>query len=521
MNMVRKIKKLFFAGWLLCAVIPLPAQQRTISADLDKEAGLRKKVYNECVGAGRASEGLRADWQEHLRLVQQKCNFRYIRFHGLLNDEMGVCSVRDGKIIYNFHYIDVLYDFLLSAGIKPFVELSFMPTPLKSGDHTVMWWKGNTSPPADWAEYERMISLLTKHFTERYGEEEVKTWYFEVWNEPNLKDFFSGTEEEYHKMYATAAKAIKAVHPAYRVGGPASAGSPWVPGFIHYCQTNHVPVDFVSSHNYGVEGNLDEFGAYQLFMGRNFQWITNDVAYIRQLIEESGKPLELHYTEWNTSYSFNDPVHDTYQQAPYMLYVLKNTEKTANSMSFWTFTDIFEEGGPPPTAFHGGFGMLNEHGIKKPAFHVYDFLNRLGETEVQNADTASWICKSKDGSVQILAWDFELLQQGKKSNQVFYRQLLPSENKGKLKISLKNVEQGTYFCDISSVGFEKGDVFSAYYKIGLPVELNQTQESYLKSIGDHVKYKTDIITIGADGKFETTLPLSTNDIYLIELKKVN
>jgi xylan 1,4-beta-xylosidase len=321
-------------------------------------------------------------------------------------------------------------------------------------------------------------------------------------------------------MYATAAKAIKAVHPAYRVGGPASAHSTWIPGFMNFCRTNNVPVDFISSHNYGADGNLDEFGTFQLFMLRNFQWITNDVAYIRQLIEESGKPRELHYTEWNTSYSYNDPIHDTYQQAPYMLYVLKNTEKTANSMSFWTFTDIFEEGGPPPTAFHGGFGMLNEHGIKKPAFHVYDFLNRLGETEVQNADTASWICKSKDGSVQVLAWDFELLQQGKKANQTFYRQLLPPENKGKLKISLKNLEQGSYFCDISSVGFEKGDVFSAYYKMGLPVELNQTQESYLKSIGDNVRYKTDIITIGADGKFETTLPLSTNDVYLIELKKI-
>lgn len=518
--MLQKVRMLFFAGVLLCVAIPFHAQQRTISADLNKEAGLRKKVYNECVGAGRASEGLRADWQEHLRLVKQHCDFRYIRFHGLLNDEMGVCSVKDGKIIYNFHYIDVLYDFLLSVGIKPFVELSFMPTPLKSNDKTIMWWKGNTSPPADYEEWERLINSLAQHFTERYGEEEIKTWYFEVWNEPDLKDFFTGTEDEYHQMYATAAKAIKAVNPAYRVGGPASAGKSWIPGFINYCQTNNVPVDFISSHNYGVEGNLDEFGKYQLFMGRNFQWMPTNVAYVRNLIVESGKSLELHCTEWNTSYSFNDPVHDTYQQAPYMLYVLKNTEKTANSMSFWAFTDIFEEGGPPPSAFHGGFGMLNEHGIKKPAFHVYDFLNRMGETELQNTDTASWVCKSKGGSVQILAWNFELLQQGKKSNQVFYRQLLPSEKKGELKILLQNVTPGNYVCTISSVGFEKGDVFTAYYKMGLPVELSTAQESYLKGIGDNVLYKKDIITIGADGKFETVLPLRTNDVYLVELIKI-
>jgi xylan 1,4-beta-xylosidase len=519
--MLQKIQLVFFSGLLLCATISVQAQQRTISADLNKEIGLRKTVFNECIGAGRASEGLRADWQEQLRLVQKHCHFKYIRFHGLLNDEMGVCSIIDGKLTYNFQYIDVLYDFLLSVGIKPFVELSFMPTLLKSNDKTIFWWKGNISPPADWQEYERMIGLLTKHFTERYGEEEVKTWYFEVWNEPNLGDFFTGTEAEYHKMYATAVRAIKAVNPDYRVGGPASAGSSWVASFINYCTTNHVAVDFISAHNYGIKGSLDEFGTNQLFMRKNFRWISNDVAYVRQQISESTTPhLELHYTEWNTSYSSRDPVHDSYQQAPYMLYVLKNTEHTANSMSFWTFTDIFEESGPPPSAIHGGFGMLTAHGIKKPSFHVYDFLNCLGETELQNQDTASWVCKSKDGSVQILAWDFTLLEQGKKSNQTFYRQLLPAGKKGNLNIALQHLTPGTYYFKVSSVGFEKGDILTAYYKMGLPVELTKTQEKQLKDIGDDVVYKTEIIAVDASGKFTATLPLNDNDVYLIQFTKL-
>jgi xylan 1,4-beta-xylosidase len=464
---------------------------------------------------------LRADWQEQLRLVQEYCNFKYIRFHGLLNDEMGVCSIINDKITYNFHYIDVLYDFLLSVGIKPFVELSFMPTLLKSNDQTVFWWKGNVSPPADWKEYERMIHLLTAHFTERYGEKEVKTWYFEVWNEPNLTTFFSGTEEDYYKMYTIAAKAIKAVNKDYRVGGPASAGNSWVERFINYCNTNQVPVDFVSAHYYGVEGHLDEFGTNQLFMMRNFRKLPEDGVYAHQLIKASATPhLELHCTEWNTSYSFNDPVHDTYQQAPYMLYVLKNTEKTTNSMSFWTFTDIFEEGGPPPSAIHGGFGMLTAHGIKKPAFHVYEFLNCLGETELQNQDTDSWVCKSKDGSVQVLAWDFKLLDQALKSNQAFYRQLLPPEKKGNLQIALQNLTPGNYTFKVSSVGFEKGDIFTAYHKMGLPVELTKAQENQLKEVGDHVLYKTEIIAIDASGKFTTSLPLSDNDVYLIQLVRL-
>jgi xylan 1,4-beta-xylosidase len=494
------------------------AQQRIISADLHKEVGWHKTVYNECVGAGRASEGLRADWQEQLRLIQKHCHFKYIRFHGLLNDEMGVCAV---KGVYNFQYIDVLYDFLLSVGIKPFVELSFMPTPLKTNENTVFWWKGNISPPSDYQEYERMISLLVKHLTDRYGTEEVKTWYFEVWNEPNHPHFFTGTENEYHKMYTTAAKAIKAVNKDYRVGGPASAGSNWIQDFVNYCNTNNVPVDFISTHYYGVKGDLDEFGTQQLFMDPDFQSIPNDVFKVRKIIGASATPkLELHYTEWNTSYSSRDPIHDSYQQAPYLLYVLKKTETQANSMSYWTFTDIFEESGTPPSAMHGGFGMLTVHGIKKPAFHVYDFLHRLGDIELQNKDTASWVCKKKDGSVQILAWNFKLLNQNKKSNQVFYRQLQPAQPDGELKISLKNITPGKYVCTVSSVGFEKGDVFTAYYNMGLPAELSRSQEDYLKEIGDNVLYKTNIITVGADGWFESTLPLNTNDVYLIELTKI-
>ncbi|KAA6347635.1 Beta-xylosidase [termite gut metagenome] len=520
--MIRKISNFILGGLLFCSTsIAQQIPQRIISADFNKEIGLRKSSYKECIGAGRASEGLRSDWQQQLREVKQACDFKYIRFHGLLNDEMGVCTIQNGKIHYNFQYVDVLYDFLLSIDIKPFVELGFMPSPLKSNDRTVFWWKGNISPPADYTEYEKLITALTRHFTERYGEEEVKTWYFEVWNEPNHHDFFTGTKEDYLELYASAAKAIKNVNKAYRVGGPATAESAWVPDIINYCHSNQIPLDFVSTHTYGVKGHLDEFGVRQLFMIDDKDEIVKAVAGVRRQVNESLKPdLELHYTEWSSSYSSRDPVHDSYPEATYMLNIIKNTEQLATSMSYWTFTDIFEEGGPAPSAFHGGFGLMNVHGIKKPAFHVYSFLNQLGTIELENKDNASWICKDNASSVQILAWDFTFLKQGKEPNQIFYRQLLPPEKKGNLKISLQNMKPGKYICEVSSVGYEKGDVFSTYYKMGLPVELTKTQEKYLKNIGNNVLYQTEIITVETSGRFETTLPLNANDVYFIQFIKI-
>jgi xylan 1,4-beta-xylosidase len=125
---------------LLAAASALYAQERVVSADLARARGLRSQVFKECIGAGRANEGLRADWQQQLALVQKEIGFRYIRMHGLLNDDMGVYREDSrGNPIYNWQYIDVLYDYLLSVKIKTFVELAFMPAALASGSTTVFW----------------------------------------------------------------------------------------------------------------------------------------------------------------------------------------------------------------------------------------------------------------------------------------------------------------------------------------------------------------------------------------------
>jgi xylan 1,4-beta-xylosidase len=204
---------------------PVDSPDRTIDVSFNKKQGSLKTAFNECVGAGRANEGLRADWQQQLKLVKEELGFRYIRMHGLLHDDMGVYfEDKSGNPIYNWQYIDALYDFLLSIKVKPFVELSFMPQALASGEKTVFWWKANVTPPKSYEKWAGLIEALTNHFTERYGKEEVKTWYFEVWNEPNHPAFWSSDMNEYFKLYDYTAKAVKRVCSEYRIGGPATAG---------------------------------------------------------------------------------------------------------------------------------------------------------------------------------------------------------------------------------------------------------------------------------------------------------
>ena len=337
-------------------------------------------MFKFCVGAGRANEGLRADWQRQLRFVHRECGFTYIRMHGLFTDDMGVYREdKSGKPEYNWQYIDELYDFLQSIGMKPFVELGFMPKALAATNQTIFWWNGCVAQPRDFQKWEDFIHAFVLHVQERYGDAEVKSWYFEVWNEPNLSGFFAGRQEDYFRLYTTTTRAIKSVSPAYRVGGPATAGCAWVPQFISFCVSNQVPVDFISTHTYAVgEGFLDETGNKGTVFSPNPKSIFGEVQGVRREIENSALTnLELHFTEWSASYTPTDPIHDSYHSAAFIVDRIRRAGCAANSMSYWTFTDIFEEAGPRWTPFHGGFGLLNYQDIAKPAFYAYQYLNRL------------------------------------------------------------------------------------------------------------------------------------------------
>ena len=499
-------------------------QERVISLDFNKIKGPYNTMFKECIGAGRANEGLRADWQQQLAYVKKECDFKYIRMHGLLTDDMGVYREdKNGTPEYNYQYVDVLFDYLQSIGIKPFVELGFMPSALASGTQSIFWWRGNVTPPKDYTKWGDLIRNLTLHFTERYGAEEVKTWYFEVWNEPNLKGFWAGTQEEYFKLYQYSANAIKSVNKAYRVGGPGTAGAAWETEMINFCIKNALPIDFVSTHSYGVkQGYLDEFGNSGTVLDKNPMGVSGDVLNSRKEIANSSMPnLELHYTEWSSSYTPSDPIHDSYHQAAYILEKIKQVGNAANSMSYWVFTDIFEEAGPRFTPFHGGFGLLNTQGINKPAFYSYQFMNKLGETELLNTDSSSWACKNAKGNVQVLLWDFTNTHPGDSvNNQVYYIRDLPAKSKGKVKVSLSGIPEGNYTLEIYQVGYQVNDAYATYLAMNKPKQLSKQQVEQIKKLNDGSARTKETVKVKANGVFSKELEIRENDVFLLNMIKL-
>lgn len=526
------MNRLFLFILILLSVNPIFAktaktktQERIIAVDFNQEKGALNTFFNECVGAGRANEGLRADWQQQLAYVKKECGFRYIRFHGLLTDDMGIYKEdREGNPQFNYMYVDALFDYLLSIDIKPFVELGFMPEALASGEQTIFWWKGNVTPPKDYDKWGNLIEHLVQHFTNRYGEEEVKSWYFEVWNEPNLVPaFFTGTQEDYFKLYKYAVQAVRKVNPEYRVGGPATAGAAWEAELIDYCVDNKLPIDFISTHSYGVkQGFLDEYGNSGTVLAKEEYAVSGDVLQSRKEISESPKPdLELHYTEWSSSYTPSDPIHDSYHEAAYVLQKLKQVGNAAQSMSYWVFTDIFEESAPRFTPFHGGFGMLNTQGINKPVFYTYQFLNRLGKTELKNNDKESWVCKDDKGNIQILAWDYTFTRPDDSiNNQDYYIKDLPSKDKGNLIVKIDDVAAGDYSLEVYKVGYRCNDAYTSYYDLGRPNQLTRVQVEQIKKLNDGSPSSSEIIKIEADQSFSKELPLRENDVYFLNLVKL-
>jgi xylan 1,4-beta-xylosidase len=457
----------------ICATVIAQAQlsERIIDVNINRVKGTLPQSINLCVGAGRANEGLRADWQRQLKIAHQECGFKYIRFHGLLSDDMGVYfEDKYGKPTYNWQYIDELFDFLQSIHMKPFVEVGFMPGALASGDKTIFWWRGNVTPPKDYQKWKDLIKALVMHWTQRYGKAEVASWYFEVWNEPNLKGgFFTGTQQDYFKLYQETATAIKSVSPTYRVGGPATAGNAWVPEMIDFCVQQKVPIDFISTHDYGVkQGFLDETGNAGTILSRNRNQVADDMRRSKGEILSSAMPgLELHYTEWSSSYTPADPIHDSYHEAAYILNTVKQAMPYVNSMSYWTFTDIFEEPGPRTTPFHGGFGMMNYQDIKKPAYYAFKYLNELGHTELHCTDSSAIVCKDAKGNLQVLVWNFTIDHPGDSvNNQVFYKRDLPSKPSPAVHLKIQGVTPGTYTVTIYKTGYRANDPYTAYLNLG-------------------------------------------------------
>ena len=510
------IRRTMMVAGLLSLQLCGAAEMRRIPVDLQGPSAPRDRFADLSIGSDYPGTLIRDDSLAQLKTVKDELGFRYIRFHAIFHDALGTYKEVDGRPVYDWSRIDYLYDRLLKIGIKPFVELGFTPEAMKTSDLSIFYWKGNTSHP-DPKKWAALVEAFVRHIEERYGSDEVRSWFFEVWNEPNLDGFWEKADQQaYFDLYDATARTIKKIDAGLRVGGPSTAGAAWVPEFLAHAKASGTAVDFVTTHTYGVDGGfLDEKGNGDTKLSPSPDAIVGDVRNVRRQIDDAGRAgLPLYFTEWSTSYTPRDPVHDSYISAAYILGKLKASEGLVQGMSYWTYSDLFEEPGPPTAPFEGGFGLMNPQGVRKPAWFAYKYLNQLGTTELKTGDTQSYVTRDGRGA-QVLVWDFQTPKQDK-SNRPFYTAVQPTVAARSLRLDLKGFKPGLYQLSIYRTGFKANDAHTAYLEMGAPKTLTAAQLADLQGRTlDRPELRS--IRVTKSGAASATIPMRVNDVVLVTI----
>lgn len=466
--------------------------------------------WKMCVGTGRLGLALQKEYMDALKMVVERIGFSYIRGHGLLCDDIGIYREDevDGEVrpFYNFTYIDRIFDSFLELGIRPLVELGFMPQRLASGEQTVFYWKGNVTPPKDYDKWAQLVQAVIRHFISRYGFDEVVQWPFEVWNEPNLTTFWKDADmQEYFKLYKVTATAVKAVDSRLQVGGPAICGGSdrWITEFLNFCHKEKVPVDFLSRHAYTSSQPVSRTPhlLYQEIWGSDY--MLNEFKSVRKMIKESPFPdLPFYITEYNTSWHPLNPVHDTVFNAAYLARILSEGGDYVDLFSYWTFSDVFEEADVPRTQFHGGFGLVALNHIPKPTFHLFSFFTKMGE-EMLYRDENLLVTRRNDGTIALIAW-----------NPVNVKE--PDTVK-ELEILIP-CTQDKVFMKKQSVNENYGNPLKTWMKMGRPRYPSKDQVETLRQAA--VPYFEAECLASENGSLRLTLTLTKNELTLIELLNI-
>ncbi|EQK43195.1 bacterial regulatory helix-turn-helix s, AraC family protein [[Clostridium] bifermentans ATCC 638] len=482
--------------------------ENVVHVDASKTIKSINNTWKNLITIGKAKEGLMKDVQEHLIEIQSKIGFKYIRFHGIFDDSMMVYDEKNNNPSFNFTYIDKLFDFLLSINLKPFVELGFMPSKLAlNTNKSIFYTKSVISEPKDIKLWNLLVENFIRHCVNKYGFEEVSSWYFEVWNEPDIDSVFGFNKEEYYnEFFKETYNTIKSVNSNFKVGGPSILGynilkNNWLEIYLNYCIENNCIPDFITFHSYPVE-YLDRSVTEYLLNNELKICISKNVNYLSVVINKIKEILKrfklentsIYMTEWNSTPSHRDLTNDTLYKASYITKnIIENLDKL-DGFGYWAATDLLEEFRIDEDLFHGGLGLILNNGIKKSAFYAYELLNKLGDKLIDIGDC--YIVTKQFDTYQIMIYNYchfdNIYSRGDISqiSKIDRYNVFKNIEKN-ITINLKNIESGEYLFKEYKISKEHGSSFDTWVNMGSPDYLDEEDVAYINnsSMIEIKKYK--------------------------------
>jgi xylan 1,4-beta-xylosidase len=461
----------FIAGGIACLVLlasgtsSAQTAPEVIRVDTAAPARPFPHFWEQMFGSGHANLTMRESWRHDLRAAKAVTDFRYVRFHDIFHDHNGVYSEgKDGTPIYNWSYVDQIYDGLLAHGVRPFVELSFMPSALAASQKPhPFWYKPLPNPPRSYEKWGNLVGAFTRHLEDRYGADEVRQWYFEVWNEPNI-DFWSGkpAKDTYFQLYESAARAVKAVDQRLRVGGPATAQAAWVGDLIRHCTEKDVPLDFVTTHVYGNDSSRDVLNRDEKVS--QAEMVARAVRKVHDEVKASSRPeLPIIWSEYNATYMNDVKITDSAFLGSWLANNIRLCDGMTTIMAYWSFSDVFEEQGVVKKPFYGGYGLIAAGGIPKAAFNAFAMLHRLGDQRLSPELKDALVTKRADGTLAIAVWNYAE----------------PGAHGAPREFELRFTQARA--ADVTILDEEHGSALSEWRKMGEPAFPTREQQQTLRS----------------------------------------
>ncbi len=504
-----------------------PINTQTKGLDLDH-------TFKQVTTIGMARHLLLANFQDMLKDLQKDIGFHYIKFHGLLDDEMMVYSESpSGQPILNFTYVDMIFDFLLSINLRPLIQLSYMPTDLaKNPEMTINFLESCVSLPKDYNKWQYLIRNLVIHLQNRYGPEEVRKWPFYLWNTPDAPEALSGIKdkEDYFYFYQVTYKTVVGIDPQIAFGGPGLMNmtmekGDWVTAFLSYCRENDCQPAFLNYHFYPVipKDTLSSKSLTEshLMLDPSEDALRLSINKIKQNNRNLGWNMKNFYiTEWNSSISHRELLNDTAFKPPYIVKnILENYDRMA-SFAYWGLTDYIEEVQMSGRLFHGGIGLFTYNGIKKAQYYAFTFLSRLGDQLLDRGD--GYFVTKKGSSYQIILYNYQhyssLYASGELFDMTFENRYTPFPDLHKFKfiLTLDNLEESNYIIADRILNRQNGSGFDKWIDLGAMALETEEEVDYLKSVSlpkiEKTRESTD------DKKLILSRVLEPHEVRLIELK---
>ncbi len=498
-----------------------------------------RHTWRTFTGVGSAKELLLADVQDMLRQLQKDVGFRYVKFHGILSDDMRVCLPnRDGRLQYSFVYVDKVLDFLLSIGLKPLIQLSFMPEALaKTPQRRIMQSTMINSEPEDVSAWCDLVRTFTLHLISRYGQQEVASWPFTVWNEPDtpLSLFGFASDEEFYRFYQATWQTLRSVCPGLRIAAPSTYYDPidngtWLRHFTEWCHKHGCLPDDVLFHYYGTnlapsqwgkEKNLD-FPMSRLQLTRDEQLLHKCISLIRGYTDETyGTGSRVFLTEWNFSPAHRSLLGDTCFRACYLVKnILENIDRL-DGMGYWMLTDLFEEHQVPPSMFHGGMGLFTANGVRKAAYYAYWLLAKLGDTLIGQGD--GWFLTRQDGEYQLMLYHYRHYSDLYASGEMFDMTetdrytAFGTHRRRAFSITLSGLDDGPWQVTEYVLNRQHGSAFDTWVDMGAPALRTCEELDLLRSLSQPMLHRRSLAA--QQGELRLTAELEPLEVRFLSIRK--